>query len=140
MKWAQTNIQRGLQLKIFEIVAWCNEHSVDLVSICETGLCASNCCAPHVCAEVPAIEGWKWVGKGRNIHGGGVGFLVRETIPFEVRTDLTHPTVEQIWIEVFRNNLPSFIVSSVYIPPRKRHQLQLFADSVSNVCSETDLF
>jgi len=139
MKWAQVNIQRGLSQKVFEVISWCEENSVDLVSISETGLCSETCFSPHVCAEIPALEGWKWVGAARNIHGGGVGILVRETIAFEVRTDLKKPGVEQIWIEIFRKRLPSILVCSVYIPPGKRQALELFTDLVSDVCSRNRL-
>lgn len=141
MKWAQINIQRGLerQGKIYEIVEWCDELSIDLVAISETGLCPENCFSEHRCAVVPHIDGWKWVGAGRSIRGGGVGFLIRNSIPFDVRRDLNTRGVEQIWIEVYRPRMTSILVCSVYIPPRKIHSLENFSNHVQQVCSSNRL-
>ena len=102
MKWAQINIQRGLQFKVFEIIEWCNSLDVDLVAICETGLCPEYCGLAHACAEIPEIDGWRWTCKSRNIHGGGVGFLIRDTVVAKPRDDLSASEVEECWIEVYR--------------------------------------
>jgi len=141
MKWAQINIQRGLerQGKIYEIIEWCDELSIDLVAISETGLCPDNCFSQHRCAVVPPIEGWKWVGAGRSIRGGGVGFLIRNSIPFDVRRDLNSRDVEQFWIEIYRPRLTSILVCSVYIPPRKVQSLEAFSNHVQKVCSRNRL-
>jgi len=139
MKWAQINVQRGLQVKIFEVVEVCNEENIDLVAFSETGLCPEFCSSPHTCAEIPHLPGWKWVGESRNIRGGGVGFLIRDTIPFDVRYDLHEPGIEQIWIEVYRRGLPSILVCSVYIPPRQTASLTSFADGVFRVLCKNNL-
>ena len=109
MKFAQVNINRGLQDKVHEVVEWAHKRRIDLVAVSETGLCQEYCFTDHRCAVVPYIDGWKWVRRARNVRGGGVGFLLREDVAFAVRRDLEEGNVEQIWIEVFRNKLPSIL-------------------------------
>jgi len=130
MKFAQININRGFQDKVAETVIWANKEQIDVVAVSESGLCPEGCSRDHSCATVSNLLGWSWVGRARNIHGGGVGFLIRNEVAFKVRHDLSDPEVEQIWIEIFRDRQPSVLACSVYIPPGKTAQLSRFADTV----------
>jgi len=131
MKFAQVNINRGFQYKVEETANWANKEKIDVVAVSESGLCPEDCTRDHFCAKVPELDGWTWVGKPRNIHGGGVGFLLRDNVAFKVRQDLSDRAVEQIWIEIFRDRLPSVLACSVYIPPGKIEQLSRFTDIVT---------
>ena len=131
MKFAQVNINRGFGDKVHEVVEWASTLELQIIAVAETGLCPEACSKDHDCAVIPYIEGWKWVGKARNNRGGGVGFLLRADIAFTVREDMTHSELEQLWIEVFRDTLPSLLVCSVYIPPLKKQALQAFSDEVT---------
>jgi len=131
MKFAQVNINRGLQYKVEETMNWANSEKIDVVAVSESGLCPEDCRMDHSCASVPKRVGWTWIGKARNIHGGGVGFLLRDNVAFKVREDLGDRGVEQIWIEIFRDRRPSVLACSVYIPPGKIQQLSRFSDTIT---------
>ena len=103
---------------------------IDVVAVSETDLCPEECHRDHACARVSNLNGWTWIGKARNNHGGGVGFLLRNTVAFKVRQDLADRNVEQIWIEIYRDRASSVLACSVYIPPGKIQQLSRFADIV----------
>lgn len=130
MKVAQVNIQRGLRDKIHEVGEWCKQKSVSIIAVSETGLCSEFCDSPHVCATVPQLDGWRWVGVARNNRGGGVGFLIRSNVAFDIRPDLNANGTEQCWIEVHRHLLPSILFCSVYIPPGKSKALEVLSETV----------
>ena len=102
VKILQLNSQGAFWYKAAEISRWCVDHSVDIVSISESWLCDESCRLPppHICHTSVDIPGWVWVGRPRGSHGGGVGFLIKDYVPFRVRPDLEVSGVECSWIEV----------------------------------------
>ena len=96
----QLNCQGAFRTKYKRVVEWCSKHECVIAAISETKLCHETCSSPHRCARVPHIDGWEWVGRSRNIHGGGVGFLIDQAVCFRQRKDLRTEDVEDEWIEV----------------------------------------
>ena len=64
----------------------------------------------------PGEEHWK-AAKRRNRFGGGVGFYIRNSINFQVRSDLTIDDIEFLTIEINKDKIKPFLISTWYRPP-----------------------
>ncbi|XP_073245687.1 uncharacterized protein [Porites lutea] len=94
------------------------DRSIDILSINETKLDDSiNSC------EVQ-IPGYEFIRRDRNRQGGGVGFYIKTSINFGVRSDLNAPSLENLCIEIRKPNSRPFLIATWYRPP----------------CSSIDLF
>ena len=67
-----------------------------------------------------AINGYEWVSKDRNRSGGGIGFFVRNTINYRLRSDLNDADIE-ILIEIIKNKVKPFLITTWYRPPNDPH-------------------
>ena len=86
----QLNARGGWWYKSTEVASWAENHQVDIVALSESWLCGPECTRLHTChvsADI-SVRGWTWTGRERSSHAGGVGFLVRDNIPFRRRYDL----------------------------------------------------
>ena len=64
-----------------------------------------------------SIDGYNWVGRDRNEHGGGIGFYIRDTLNYRVRLDLNNTQIEVLTIEISKYKTKSFLVTTWYRPP-----------------------
>ena len=64
----------------------------------------------------PGEEHWK-AAKRRNRFSGGVGFYIRNSINFQVRSDLTIDDIEFLTIEINKDKIKPFLISTWYRPP-----------------------
>ena len=73
--------------------------------------------------EIFKINGYSVIRKDRADynHGGGVCTYIRDTIPFRPRPDLSHSTIECVWVTIRPSWLPRKVsriaVATIYIPP-----------------------
>ena len=63
----------------------------------------------------PGEEHWK-AAKRRNRFSGGVGFYIRNSINFQVRSDLTIDDIEFLTIEINKDKIKPFLISTWYRP------------------------
>ena len=89
----------------------------DIIYVIETWL------TDFIPDEIIQIKGYSNVRRDRtnDISGGGVSLYIRENIPFKIRTDLQHRSIECLWITIRHKWLPRNIsriaVATVYLPP-----------------------
>ena len=116
-KIAGSNINSVIK-HIDELRILLDDHSIDILSINETKLDDSikSC-------EVQ-IPGYEFIRRDRNMQGGGVGFYIKTSIDFAVRSDLNVPNLENLCIEIRKPNSRPFLIATWYRPP----------------CSSMDLF
>ena len=67
-----------------------NDREVDILAINKTRL------GPDFPKELIFIYGYNWIGRDRNRHGGGIGFYIRDTLNYSVRSDLNNTDIEVI--------------------------------------------
>ncbi len=87
------------------------KQQLDILAINETKLDSD------VPLNLISLEGYTWVSKNRNRSGGGVGFYIRNSINFEIRSDLNQNGIEALTIEIHKYKSKPFLVSTWYRPP-----------------------
>ena len=60
---------------------------------------------------------YTWISKNRNRSGGGIGFFVRESTNFRLRTDLNDPDIEILTIQICKQYVKPFLITTWYRPP-----------------------
>ena len=70
------------------------------------------------------LPGYEFIRRDRNRHGGGVGFYIKSSNSYIVRSDLNIINLENLTIENRATNSKPFLVATWYRPH----------------CSPTDLF
>ena len=109
---------RSLRNKVDELSVRANQTMSDLICITETWL------TNHIPDDIVNINGYSVVRKDRandNNSGGGICTYIKETIPFRLRSDLSHNSIECIWVTIRPNWLPRSVsriaVATIYLPP-----------------------
>ena len=72
---------------------------------------------PDFPKELISIYGYNWIGIDRNRHGGGIGFYIRDTLNYRVRSDLNNTDIEVLTIEISKYKTKPFLVTTWYRPP-----------------------
>ena len=93
------------------------KQQLDILAINETKLDSD------VPLNLISLEGYTWVSKNRNRSGGGVGFYIRNSINFEIRSDLNQNGIEVLTIEILKYKSKPFLVSTWYRPPNSPIEL-----------------
>ena len=88
-----------------------NDREVDILAVNETRL------EPDFPKELISINGYNWIGRDRNRHGGGIGFYIRDTLSYSVRSDLNNTQIEVLTIEISKYKTKPFLVTTWYRPP-----------------------
>ncbi len=88
-----------------------NDKEIDVLAINETRMDDS------VPTQSIAIQGYSWISKNRNRAGGGVGFFIRDSINFPPRTDLNDLEIEILTIQICKQNVKPFLITTWYRPP-----------------------
>jgi hypothetical protein len=88
----------------------------DIISVTETWL------TDFIPDEIIQIKGYSTVrDRTADTSGGGMSPYIRENIPFKIRTDLQHRSIECLWITIRHKWLPRNIsriaIATVYLPP-----------------------
>ena len=111
----------GKQISIQELLRGCTTaQGIDVVILVETWLTKES-------EKRLNVPGYKYYGQIRSKKkGGGVGFLVRENLPFVIRPDLHYENevVENCFIEV-RGRKCNLIIGSIYCPPNTNEKIFL---------------
>jgi len=113
----QLNYGGGFNAKTPEVLHWCEQHGCDIICVTETWLCGRECAHDHECRRAQDFKGWIFHGRGREDgreRGGGVGFLVRDSVPFRPRQDLENEG-EHVWIELLPKGASPVLLCSVYV-------------------------
>ena len=140
VKLLYLNTNGGFKRKSTFLRAWSEEENVDIVAVTETWLCPQGCQNKHLgrCQRMGCMRGWNWVGRARQErYGGGVGFLLRNTVAYCVRADLQTPEVEDFWVELVSQTQGSFSLCVVYIPPNSPAAMIKFKEKLKRVTAET---
>jgi exonuclease III len=110
-KIASLNIT-SLPKHIDELRVAMKNNEIDVLAINESRM--DNSIAP----ELITIHGYNdWVSKDRNRFGGGIGFYIRNTINCCLRPDLNDNDLEILTIEIIKNKVKSFLITTWYRPP-----------------------
>ena len=88
-----------------------NNRDIDILAINETRL------KPDFPKELISINGYNWIGRDKNRHGGGIGFYIRETLSYRVRSALNNTQIEVLTIEISKYKTEPFLVTTWYRPP-----------------------
>ncbi len=115
-KIASLNINSLLK-HIDELRVCMTKQQLDILAINETKLDSD------VPLNLISLEGYTWVSKNRNRSGGGVGFYIRNSINFEIRSDLNQNGIEVLTIEILKYKSKPFLVSTWYLPPNSPIEL-----------------
>ena len=105
-----------------------NDREIDVLAINKTRMDDS------VPIQSIAILGYTWISKNRNRSGGGIVFFVKESINFRSRTDLNASDIEILTIQICKQNVKPFLITTWYRPPnapidtlyRLTHYIELF--------------
>ena len=87
-----------------------NDKEIDVLAINETRMDDS------LPTQSIAIQGYSWISKNRNRSGGGVGFFIRDSINFRPRTDLNDLEIEILTIQISKQNVKPFLITTWYRP------------------------
>ena len=68
------------------------------------------------------IPGYEFIHRDKNIHGGGVGFYIKSSNSYIVRSDLNLINLENLTVEIHKPNSKPFLVA------RDRVQTSLFSN------------
>ena len=63
------------------------------------------------------VQGYTWIYKHRNRFGGGIGFYIKDSINYRIRSDLNDPDIEILTIEIVTKNVKPFFITTWYRPP-----------------------
>ncbi len=80
-----------------------HNNDIDVLAINETRMDST------IPIELISLSGYTWVSKDRNRSVGGVGFFIRDTINFQLRSDLNDPNIEILTIEITKNKSRPFL-------------------------------
>ena len=130
------NTNGGFSGKAIRIRNWCEAHHVEVAAMVETWLCDAGCQGRHLfkCQRMRAKKGWNWVGRSRKGRtGGGVGFLIKDTVAYSVRPDLSTDGVEDLWIELDSPREGKCLVGVVYVPPKSGPQMAKFKCAATEI-------
>ena len=110
------------------------DYSIEILSINETKLDDSiKSCEVHT-------PGSEFIRRDRNRHGGGVGFYIKTSINFAVRSDLNVFNLENLCIEIRKPNSKPFLIATWYRPPCSSIDLFLYYESflekLDSLCHE----
>ncbi len=111
-KMACLNIT-SLHKHIDELRICLNDREVDILAINETRL------EPDFPTELISTYGYNWIDRDRNRHGGGIGFYIRDTLNYRVRSDLNNTDIEVLTIEISKYKTKT-------ATDRQTHQLRNF--------------
>ena len=95
-----------------EIEVLMRENKIDIFAINETKLDSKTK------DEQVSVEGYNILRCDRNSYGGGVAIYLRDTLNFELRTDIKTENLEMICIEMKPKCSKPFFVLAWYRPPK----------------------
>ena len=87
-----------------------NNKKIHVLAINETRLDNS------IPIQLITVQGYSWIYKHRNRSGGGVGFYIKDSINYRIRSDLNDPDIEILTIEIVEKNIKPFLITTWYCP------------------------
>jgi hypothetical protein len=85
---------------------------------------------PDFPKELISIYGYNWIGRDRNRYGGGIGFYIRDTLNYRVRSDLNNTDIEVLTIEISKYKTKPFLVTTWCRPPNTPIQFTKHTNSI----------
>ena len=102
---------RSILPKMSEIKKLAKDSSASVLAVCETWLDGS------IGDGEIQVEGYSILRKDRDRHGGGVLLYIKDTVAFNLRTDLESEQMESVWAEIMLPKSRGILVCSIYRPP-----------------------
>ena len=115
MLWYSNNIGN----KIDEIYLYMNTKEIDILAGNETKLDKEN---ESFCFN---NNQFNYHLKSRNKYGGGVGFVIRKYIEFEIIIDLDRFKTEAVCVKI-KNNKKDLYLITYYNPPNSKINMEIF--------------
>ena len=84
------------------------------------------------------VDGYNFVRKDRNRHGGGVRIYIRKGINFDVR-DINDANLETLFIDVILNKTKPFVVGVCYRPPNDNKFVENFKNVLESFVPDTEI-
>ena len=131
-KMACLNIN-SLVKHVDELRVLLSEFSVDILSINETKLDES------IKSSELHIPGFEFIRRDRNRNGGGVGFYIKSSNSYVVRSDLNVVNLENLIIEIRKPNSKPFLIATWYRPPGSPSELFSSFESFIDQLDSLDL-
>ena len=97
--------------KLDEIKTLLHEQNIDILCQCETFL------NQEFCDDELKINGYDFIRKDRQTHGGGLIIYMKSYLSFTHHVDLETNELESIWVEFKHNKQKSFFTCYCYRPP-----------------------
>ena len=107
-----------------EIEVLLHDNNIDILALNETKL------DPNILKCHTDINGYHHERFDRNRHGGGVCIYIKNTISYEVHTDIPNNELETICFEIKPKCSKSFVIIAWYRPPKYK---ALDIDDIKNV-------
>ena len=129
LKFISMNIN-SIRGKTLELLAFLDFHQPHVVAVQETKIDSSVATSelfPEACPYTCSVYR-----KDRNIHGGGVMFLVHKDISHMPITVLENDS-ESIWVKVFANKTSHFVASWYRPPGSTRKEFHLFREQLNYI-------
>ncbi len=79
-----------------------------------------------------AIDGYQFLKRNRNGHGGGIVLYFKDCLVCKVRNDLCSPYIEDLWVEICRPKARKMLLGIFYCPPSANK------DYMTHVCDSWD--
>ena len=125
---------RSLLPKVEEIRRLLDDSKAAFLAISESWLDSS------VCDGEVHIDGYNFVRKDRDRHGGGVGIYVRNGINFNIRNDLDKDELECLFLDIIFPKTKPFIIGACYRPPSDNDFIDRFKSILELISPGTELF
>ena len=97
--------------KLDEIKILLHEQNIDILCLCEAFL------NQEFCDDELKINGYDFIRKDRQTHGGGLIIYIKSYLSFIHHVDLETNELESIWVEFKHNKQKSFFTCYCYRPP-----------------------
>ena len=114
---------RSLLSKIDELKIIAQQSRAAVIAVTETWLDCS------VLDNEINIAGYVVIRRDGQRDGGGVCLYIRSDLAFNPRSDISHPDVEKIWVELLLPHFRPILIGACYRPPTANNFYTLFENS-----------
>ena len=125
---------RSLRNKIAELSLFTKTHKIHVLAVCETWLGDLD---TDMSIALPGFQAP--FRKDRKTKGGGVCVYISDQIAGTLRSDLNHPDLEVLWVEVKPNPKRSLLVGCCYRPPQCDRSFYDYLEATLDKVADQDI-